>query len=146
MSATVAVMGTVVERRNPLRPVMKATILGGIACLASGDTLCLHAGTYTDEIYTDQPGHDIPNGTSYATATIIESYNGTVNWNFTGSSAIRFRNADQYIIMRAPVGTAFIIDGTNGQQPSGAFGITFSAVTAETGQFLGATVWHVKEN
>jgi hypothetical protein len=66
----------------------KQTIAAGIGCLAAGDTLRLHAGTYSDASISTATT-DIPNGSSanYNTATIIESYNGTVTWNFPGSAA-----------------------------------------------------------
>lgn len=95
----------------------KATLTGAtgaLSCMAAGDTLRMHAGTYTESFVTSSANSDIPNGTSYAAATVIESYNGTVTWNHTSTGAIRFQNSDQYIIIRAGTSAPFIIDGTNG--------------------------------
>lgn len=106
----------------------KRSILAGIQCLKPGDTLRLHAEAYTDPaIFTDRPGQDIPNGTSYETATIIESFGGTVTWTYTDNSAIDFRNSDAYIIVRASKGSAFIVDGSTGN--AGAANFAFRAGT-----------------
>lgn len=51
----------------------KATILGGIGCLAAGDTLQVRAGNYNEELYFPS----IPSGTGFPTgATTIMGYSG----------------------------------------------------------------------
>jgi len=58
----------------------KATLSGGISCMAAGDTLYIHAGTYTATY-----SYSGPNGTSYTDAPIISAYSGeTVTLASTG--------------------------------------------------------------
>jgi hypothetical protein len=49
------------------------TIAAGIACLKGGDTLVLHAGTYTND-----PLHRLPSGTSSARTTVRTAGDGAV--------------------------------------------------------------------
>src|SRR5262245_16826185 len=48
------------------------TINLGLACLSSGDTLIIHAGTYAERINTFT-GSNLPAGGSWATATTVKS-------------------------------------------------------------------------
>jgi parallel beta-helix repeat protein len=54
----------------------KATINAGLGCLASGDTLLVHAGSY-DEFILDYP---IASGTSWSSFTRIAAYPGETVW------------------------------------------------------------------
>jgi hypothetical protein len=63
------------QAKNASTP--RKTINAGIACLASGDTLIVHAGTY-DEIITDYAGIGgysvpVPSGSSWTNATTIKA-------------------------------------------------------------------------
>lgn len=65
--------------QNPATP--KQTPLAGVGCLASGDTLVLHAGTYIDQCLTDVgPPPIIPAGTSWANPTTIRAASGETVW------------------------------------------------------------------
>ena len=60
---------TCAQATSPSQP--KLTINGGIACLAAGDTLIVHAGTYDETI-----GVSVPNGTSWSNVTTIRANSG----------------------------------------------------------------------
>jgi len=60
---------TCAQAASPSQP--KLTINGGISCLAAGDALIVHAGTYDETI-----GVSVPNGTSWSDVTTIRANSG----------------------------------------------------------------------
>ncbi len=83
---------TCTEATSPSQP--KLTINGGIACLAAGDTLIVHAGTYNEKF------DDVPSGTSWENATTIRVKSGdTVVINRVSGSFLRCGrfNNKQYV-------------------------------------------------
>jgi len=84
---------------------------GGIGCLASGDTLIIHGGTYPEAINTlNAP---IPSGTSWATATTIKA--ATCAGSGCGSG---FTAGYENVVMKQPSspGNSVWIDNTTANQ------------------------------
>jgi parallel beta-helix repeat protein len=85
----------------------KLTIAAGIRCLASGDTLYIKAGTYTEAITT------APAGSSWSQPTSISRFGSdtvVVNGSSTGGNQLVFYNsAISYVVI-----DGLIFDGSNG--------------------------------
>lgn len=98
----------------------KSTIATGLACLSSGDTLNVRAGTYSEGI----TGSQLVSGSSWNTATTIQAY-GSEQVIITGGLNIAAPGAGtvkEYIIFRGG-GSAgahnLIFDGPNQQYVNG---------------------------
>src|SRR5262245_32529483 len=77
----------------------KLTVNSGLSCLSSGDTLVIHAGSYGEQINTFS-GSNLPNGSSWSTATTVKAATGETVWLIPpgGSTSIFIGSGRQYII------------------------------------------------
>ena len=105
---------TCVQARSQSTP--KLTINAGIACLASGDTLIIKAGTYNDII--SSLSQAIPSGSSWNAPTTIKANSGdTVIIHPTGSSfccAVYLGSGESFIVF-----DGLIWDGNGASTPGG---------------------------
>jgi hypothetical protein len=102
----------------------KTTIAAGLACLASGDTLNIRAGTYNEKILSGTNISASQSGTSYASATTIQSYSNEVVTLNNASGCIQLStpttgNIYQYIVFKG-----FVCDGTSSTAIGTGFGIS----------------------
>lgn len=103
----------------------KLTIAGGVACLAAGDTLQIHAGTYTGaRNVIDSQSFVVPSGTSWSNVVTIGSFPGetVIVRPPNGTSAIRLTTgAPQYLVIQDLVLDMVNTSGCSLSAPSGIY-------------------------
>lgn len=102
----------------------KRHISAALAVMAPGDTLYIREGTYTDALdVIDSALYDVPSGTSWDHYVLIAPYpdETVVLQPPSNTHAVRFTNADAYIVVRD-----LAVDYTNDASSDGREGIYVS--------------------
>ena len=122
----------------------RRTIAAGMACLASGETLLIRAGTYT-ECIMDYAGAGIPSGTSWAAPTTLKADPGVVLKQPApecpgGAGTIEFGGRAQYVVV-----DGFTLDGRRGSGVGDNVGIG-TGESAQHVRFQNIEVSHYRTN